>query len=417
MQTMTIRARRTRKALFVLPLLITPFLCLAFWAVGGGKSKSTVSPSSLKGFNLHLPDPFFSENKELDKWAYYSKEEALAKKEAAAERKERYWRGEGEMEEEENPTSIRTSSKKQISAKQVAKGKSVRTLESSDQQSEALLEKLEQLEQSLAASSNEPALPESVPPSVPAQSEEITDLSAMMMELQKDNISPDTEMDRLDSMLDKILKIQQGNWSGEEDGPVVTEKIKIPANEILSDVSIHPAGNQVGDFVNESTYFFSGEESVDYGTNPPLRAMVYGDQVLVPGASVHLLLLDSVQASGHRIPAFSSLHGTTSLQGDRLQILGKTMLGQGELIPISWQVMDMDGLVGISVPSSLTRESLRQSAGQAVQGIDMMGSFNPSLSVQAATAGIQAAKTMLTKRTRQVKLNLPAGYRVWIQVN
>jgi cobalamin biosynthesis protein CbiD len=36
--------------------------------------------------------------------------------------------------------------------------------------------------------------------------------------------------------------------------------------------------------------------------------------------------------------------------------------------------------------------------------------------MQAATAGIQAAKTMLSKRTRQVKVNLPSGYRVWLQI-
>jgi hypothetical protein len=76
----------------------------------------------------------------------------------------------------------------------------------------------------------------------------------------------------------------------------------------------------------------------------------------------------------------------------------------------------MDGLPGIAVPASLTRESLRQSAGQSVQGIDLLGGINPSLSMQAATAGIQAAKTMLAKRTRQVKVNLPSGYRVWLQI-
>lgn len=416
MKTMTIRAQRTKQALFFLPVLIAPFLCLAFWVAGGGQGEQPVHASNSTGLNLKLPDPFFGSSKELDKWAYYSQEDALAKKEEAAKRKEGYWETSSarEVEEDGFPVSaVRSTSK--VSPPKTPK-KSIRPITSPAQQSDALYKKLEALEATLKASEVELDADPMPSPVMVSRTAEMEQLTGLMDELQAQSNAPDPEMAQLDGMLDKILQIQKSGWSSEPIGPPFAPvEIERVSSELVSP-SFSPNQLIEASALEDASHFYGLSEETPLNGPVPIQAMVYGDQVVVPGSTVELLLLDSLQVGGVWVPAFSSLYGTTSLQGDRLLIAGKAILSGKQWLTVSWQVLDMDGITGVMVPSSLTRESLRQSAGQTVQGLDVMGSVSPSLSVQAATAGIQAAKTMLTKRTRQVKLTLPASYRVWIQL-
>lgn len=412
MPAMTIRARRTRKALFVLPLFITPFLCLAFWAVGGGRAADSRMGSPLAGLNLNLPDPFFSDNAELDKWAYYSKEEELAKQARAMQQKDPY-RLELENEVPQESATLSRKATRSISNRNpITRSAAIRPLEKTDDQSKALLDKLAELEARLAEDSDHD-LQAALPPAVAVNAPSVEGFNDLMASLQSEADAPDPEMDRLDSMLDKVLQIQQGGWPTDAPQPS-TEAGLISQKQTSSQVLERPI--QEPDVVMPVTenYFFSEQLSETVSDRASPKAMVYSDQVVVPGASVHLMVLDSVWLENDCIPAFSSMYGMSSLQGDRLLVTGKVMVADGKLHAVAWQLVDMDGLPGIAVPSSLTRESLRQSAGQAVQGVDIIGGFNPSLSAQAAVAGVQAAKSLLSKRTRQVKVNLPAGYKVWI---
>ena len=47
---------RKRKMMLVLPLLVIPFLTMAFWALGGGKGNESVIANEQRGLNLNLPD-------------------------------------------------------------------------------------------------------------------------------------------------------------------------------------------------------------------------------------------------------------------------------------------------------------------------------------------------------------------------
>src|SRR5688500_475050 len=60
---------RKRKMMLVLPLLVIPFLTMAFWALGGGKGTEEVAET--KGLNLELPNANLKEDKGLDKLSFY----------------------------------------------------------------------------------------------------------------------------------------------------------------------------------------------------------------------------------------------------------------------------------------------------------------------------------------------------------
>src|SRR5580698_3993038 len=63
---------RQRKYMMVLPFLMLPFICIFFWALGGGKGNSSSNTSNQQpGFNTALPDAHFKKGKEKDKMGIY----------------------------------------------------------------------------------------------------------------------------------------------------------------------------------------------------------------------------------------------------------------------------------------------------------------------------------------------------------
>jgi hypothetical protein len=63
---------RKRKMLMVLPLLVTPFITMAFWAMGGGTGKETnAEPVTKQGLNLNLPNATVGKDKLSNKMSFY----------------------------------------------------------------------------------------------------------------------------------------------------------------------------------------------------------------------------------------------------------------------------------------------------------------------------------------------------------
>ena len=64
---------RKRKMMLVLPLLVIPFLTMAFWALGGGKGNEPVIANEQRGLNLNLPDAKMKDENLTDKLSFYDK--------------------------------------------------------------------------------------------------------------------------------------------------------------------------------------------------------------------------------------------------------------------------------------------------------------------------------------------------------
>ncbi len=83
---------RKRKMMLVLPLLVIPFLTMAFWALGGGKGNSQpISVSINQGLNPKLPDANLKEEKLLDKLGFYDKADKDSAKMAEWMRSDPYY--------------------------------------------------------------------------------------------------------------------------------------------------------------------------------------------------------------------------------------------------------------------------------------------------------------------------------------
>src|SRR5688572_21926166 len=60
-----------RKFLMVLPLLVTPFITMLFWALGGGKGTPTQAAVASDYLNVSLPDAHFGKREVWDKLSLY----------------------------------------------------------------------------------------------------------------------------------------------------------------------------------------------------------------------------------------------------------------------------------------------------------------------------------------------------------
>ncbi len=142
-----------------------------------------------------------------------------------------------------------------------------------------------------------------------------------------------------------------------------------------------------------------------------IQAVIHETQTLVNGSTVKLRLMNDIFINGILIPKDNFLFGTADLNGERLGIKINSIRYRNSLFPVELSVCDMDGIEGVYIPGAITRDVAKGSADRAVQGIGFTA-LDPSLGAQAASAGIETAKTLLSKKAKQIKVTVKAGYQV-----
>lgn len=217
--------------------------------------------------------------------------------------------------------------------------------------------------------------------------------------------APDPELESINATLDKIMAIQH---------PTRGNTAK------LNHHSYSVSEEELGDL----TYF--GKQTASsplknfYGDNtkagPGLMAIIPSEQQLQNGTLVKLELGSAILVNGVRIPAGTFLYGMARFDNERLQIHIPSIRLDNQLLPVSLSVYDMDGLEGIYVPGSLNREVVKESADHAIQSMGV-SRFGVSLPTEVAASGIGAVKSLLSKRVKQVRVTLTAGYKLLLRDN
>lgn len=85
-------------------------------------------------------------------------------------------------------------------------------------------------------------------------------------------------------------------------------------------------------------------------------------------------------------------------------------------VPVALSVYDMDGMAGIYIPGAITRDVAKQSTDNALQSV-ALNSLDPSIGAQAASAGIETAKTLISKKVKLVRVTVKAGYQILLKDN
>ena len=198
---------------------------------------------------------------------------------------------------------------------------------------------------------------------------------------------PDPQLDRLNAMLDKAIRIQH-------------------PQEAMAGVPTATAGLPLTRQVEEVMPADSNMNSI--------AAVIPADQTLVAGGTIALRITDSIRVGNRVLTAGELVYGTVTINNDRLLVHIGALREDRNLFVTDWQVYDLDGLAGIHIPGVLARDVAKQSVDQGVNSLNLM-TLDQGLGAQVAGAGIQAAKSFLGRKVRQVRVTVRSGYQVLLR--
>lgn len=366
---------RKRKMLLVLPLLTIPFLTLAFWAMGGGKyDSSKETGQNEQGLNLNLPNADLKDESFSDKLSFYNKAKQDSLKLLQFRQTDPYYIPEDVFAEDD------------IAPKDPGK---------------EILQKVTLLQKELDKPVQPPAKSYYTPNvyhQQPALKGEVDRLESMMQDMRSRD-KTDPEMESLDGMLEKIMDIQHPQRVRQR----LEERSQLQQNNQLA-ISTRQDGK-------DDPYFFNLQEEQESEYQNGIEALVHQNQTLTGGSVIKLRLKQNIYINGNLVPNETFVYGTCSLNGDRLMVNVSTIRHENSLYPVQLKLYDLDGLEGIHVPGAMARDVAKQSADGGLQMVELP-SLDPTLKAKAASAGIGAAKNFMSRKTKEIKLFVKAGYRV-----
>lgn len=201
-------------------------------------------------------------------------------------------------------------------------------------------------------------------------------LETLMKNMQQ-NGNDDPEMAQLGSMMDKLLALQNPDLA--------------------------------------KTLFKKPDNGIPDSTFAAIPAIIAINQKAKQGSVVELRLQDTLIINGQIIPKGHLIYGLASFSNQRLNLEVKNIRLGTSIIPVNITVFDQrDGMEGINAPEALLNDEAKRGITDAAGSIGITG-FD--LTTQLAGAGIDAAKSLLTKKIGKVKQSLKAGYPLLLRDN
>ncbi|MDB5143055.1 MAG: conjugative transposon TraM protein [Mucilaginibacter sp.] len=373
--TISLKERRQRKFLLVLPLIVLPFITLLFWSFGGGKvNAAEAQVSSQQGFNTRLPDAKLKDEHSLNKMSYYDKVASDSVRLKQQMKTDPYYSKPNNADTSGPYSAVQSNfAWNNAIPRRVSKGLN------SGEVPEATEARVYQRLTQLQAAIDKPVLqPEKSPkPNPGVASPPLAVTSDLKIETLQDTDDP--ELKQMNGVLERILDIQH------------PERLKVK-----TEPEIKESGNKRFEAI---------------------PAVIEGKQKITQGTVVRLRLLDSVTLGGQLIPKGQLLYGSGNLYNQRMIISIKSIHVGNAILPVDLTVFDQtDGLEGICVPEAITDEAVKEGAVNGVQGMELM-SLDQSVSTQLASAGITAAKGLFSKKVRRVKAKLKDGHPLLLRDN
>lgn len=147
-----------------------------------------------------------------------------------------------------------------------------------------------------------------------------------------------------------------------------------------------------------------------------IRASVYQTVTISNGKELQLRLQEPMRAGNMLIPANTILTGSAKIGGERLHITITSIQYADNVLPVEMEVYDMDGMQGIFVPNSDELNAAKEiaanmgtSMGSSITITDDAGS---QLAADLSRSAIQGVSQFFSKKMREVKVTLKAGYKV-----
>lgn len=413
---------RQRKMFLIIPLLTLPFVTLLFWVLGGGKAEVNNTENQLEiGFNVELPNPKFEETAVLDKMSYYD-----AAVLDSLKMNEMIKNDPNYNQDTFFGDSIIADYKSNYRANQVKQQRgALNTTIHKDANEEKVYAKLEALQKMI----NEPLTPsrerrvnvdyENTDTSV-LYSKDVDRLEQMMQSMNTPD-TEDPEMQKLSGMLESILDIQHPErvqeklrkQSQENKGQIFSINA-MAQNDNITLLEANKNDNSSRGRINTNAFYSFDEAPSSITNQNAIDAVIHETQTLVNGSTVKLRLNQAIFVNGVLLPKDLFLFGTASLKAERLLIKITTIRYNNSIFPVELSVYDLDGIEGIYIPGAISRDVAKESADRSMQTLGI-STLDNSLGVQAAGMGIEAAKNIISKKVKLIKVTIKAGYQILIR--
>lgn len=409
MQVQETSLQRKRKALLLLPLLIIPFLTMAFWALGGGQENGGANREDISGINMQLPVAQLRSDNDKTKLGFYEEEER---------------RGRGQADSlpgfglhAEKPVNDPLKAGEGQGGKLYGPAPPV-SFQPRDPNEEKVYQKLAELNSALANSSASGIKANPHPALHTQKRDEIDDdIRRLTGVMQKRELKSerDPELEQLNGMMETILDIQHPER-------VKAKLIEKKADEESESLPVYRAAPKAAiSLLNtgvspqkSGAAFWSLKENEKQLQENAIEAAAYQTQTLASGSVITFRVLTDFTVAGSVFPKGSLLSGTCALNDERLQVQITSLRRGSSLYPVQLEAYDLDGIRGIYTPGAITREVAKGSAEGAAQMLQLFA-LDPSLKAQATSAGIGAVKSLLSKKAKQVRVVVKAGYRVLLK--
>jgi hypothetical protein len=339
---------KQRRLYLIMPLLVLPFITMAFWALGGGKVKQISIEQEVKGLKLELPAAKFNEHQKTDKFSIYEATASSLMSEVI-----------------DNPFNESATSRPED--------------EISDK-----LNKLNSLlrEEEMGQNTYQSKIASQRPIN---NGNNIEHMMSMLNQKQED-----PEIEQLDGILEKIMDIQHPGRT----------KSKLENKQLSGSYTVKTK-QDVFDDNNQAN---------------AVKAVIHQNQEIVSGSVIKLRLLDTVYINGIIIPQNHFIYGLAQINSERMLINIKSLRYKNSILPVSLSAFDLDGIEGLFVPGTISRDASKQGVDDAIQSMQIM-TMDPSLSAQAAGAGVQAIKGLFSKKVKQIRVQIKAGYQLLLKDN
>ncbi|WP_293932375.1 conjugative transposon protein TraM [Sphingobacterium sp. UBA6645] len=393
-----------KRLLLILPFLCSPFLAVIFWAMKSGTSAQQASTASHGGL-MQLPSTDLNRDREMSKLDHYRKSE----KDSA----EHYNQWEPLMDNwteqidglypvSEHANGMHEQGpdyEKQLYLKLAELDRSLHEVSDFDAPSGS----------STAAQRIETPLEVDGPKSM-ARPARATPLYHSNSTLETE---PDPEIQQLNTMLDKIIQIQ---------GPQEASNASSSEIELTQQHHLEREASSRGTLLQErmqdsslTSGFYSSVFSADMAAHNAVTAVIHENQVVGNGSVLKMRLLEDYHAGSVNVPKGTFVYGAVQLNGERMKIRVGNINVNGRIVNTKLEVYDIDGIQGIYVPEMLDREVIIRSADQSVQSIGIGQNISSALISEATSAGIQAAKSLFSKRARRIRIELKSDYRLLLK--
>lgn len=352
----------------VLPLLVLPFTTMAFWVLGGGKSAKSSSPvAEQKGIDMALPSAQFKEDKAKDKMGIYqssNNDSAHATDGISQSFVERMGFG-----TRNNLVSPEQQADKTLSVKPYT----------ADQQSANIEARLSQLNRQL--NQHQPAaIATSYSPEHAEAVKNVEQIQKLVNGMHTDN-TPDPEIQQLSKLMEQLQTLQN---------------------------SQHPEAA-----LNTPTHPKTDSAAQPFRAVP---AVVAGKQKVADGGAVKLILTDTVSVKSQVLAKGQELFGVCQITNQRLLLTIRNIRLDKQILPVNLTVFSLDGMPGIPAPEAEISGPAISAGDNAIQSMQFL-SADQSIGAQAAAGGVNAAKSIFSKKARKIKVRLSDAYPVLLKIN